>query len=1449
MSGGLKRKNSSVTEGVNEATDVAANNNNIQEKSAEKQSSPNKRIKEDSNVSMVEKERKFNSFTAQLALRIKDYLEYNKNKRFIDPEDLYRTLYDQYPEYGRKKFKAFKVSAEKTFQNLQEELMNNRKNNYIPENKTPPPPANIEPDPTVVKKSINSIMLDLYAKSPKPTAATPPISSTPVLEINVDDSNETKSAKKKKKKSMKIDVIEDDDTIEDINEPPAPREKNIAELVADNVNTIELTEFEKIKLKAQKFQVALKNKDSSEKKAKKRPRSSQDSVKESEPQKSQQIVKKRVSVDMDKDTSPVVNITANDDIFDISIDNTALTNKVNGVLNSKNGPEKNTESNPGNKNQKEPIEIMDIDDEVQTIGKNNLKKTAKTPIRKGSSAEKRNKSEDNEDFSSGKKSRQKYNQKGVDDEIEEAILAKHKQKGFEITESKYRFSDFGGNEELLCDICKLMAHLKHPELYKELGVAPPRGFLLHGPPGCGKTLLAHAIAGELELPFIKVAAPELVSGVSGNSESKIRDLFTQAIQYAPCVLFIDEIDCITPKRENAQREMERRIVAQLLTSLDELGESDTQVVVIGATNRPDSLDPALRRAGRFDREIGLGIPDRAARQKILDVLCRELRLAEDVSLQNIAILTPGYVGADLSSLVRESAIAAINRVFKNIQGNQQQNLSDLLEWLKDTSPLPDDELQNLFIEQSDWQAALKVVQPSAKREGFATVPGVSWADVGALTNIREELQLSILAPVRFQEEFECLGLPASSGVLLAGPPGCGKTLVAKAIANEAGINFISVKGPELLNMYVGESERAVRACFARARNSAPCVIFFDEIDSLCPRRSGNSSDGGSSSRVVNQLLTEMDGVQIRNGVFLMAATNRPDILDPAVLRPGRLDKILYVGFPEPQDRCEILKALTKNGSKPNIGTNVNLDTLGLDSRCTGYTGADMSALVREASMAALKDRLKMNIKDAPRISVNQEHFELAFSKVRPSVDAKDQHHYRNMKKKYAAGSSAVVDPNKVAAATEKAANKTTSFLEQTKTATFVEQQHIAPKVTDTLVTKALALAAEHIADAIDSDQAGVIFTEDMEITTGTHTNDQTSQENIDNDESPTNITDVGQEIDFVTESLEDNTNTISATVSEEENMICDNKISDTTELSKSGNELSKTKNDNLNKVSENGDSNKADDINKKDVENDAVIVQQDKTISGDLSDIDESPTKDIDTAKEDKDTAREDIDDCLVEKEVAKVDSITKVKFLPEKITSYEDSVTDKESSEPRKENSVENKLLNFLNNSEDVDNESQDDNLELPSDDDKSKDSETCAAPVKAKRTSSLDSDKSLSAVESSQLRFLPDMIIRVVDSSKVPSAAGRTGTVRNIRKNAKVTVLLEGLSQRIVNASELEPFMPEEGDKVKFLIPNSTKETGKVLSMNDEDICKVKMDSDGTIQNIVIDNLCKIDPNPPKL
>lgn len=583
-----------------------------------------------------------------------------------------------------------------------------------------------------------------------------------------------------------------------------------------------------------------------------------------------------------------------------------------------------------------------------------------------------------------------------------------------------RLSDLGGIEDSLHAIKELiLCPLMHPELYAWLGVDPPRGVLLHGPPGCGKTTLAHAIAQEARVPFFSIAATEIVSGMSGESEAKIRELFLTARANAPSLIFIDEIDAIVPKRESAQREMERRIVAQLLASMDELqsnidatDEVDRiarcrrHVCVIGATNRPDGMDAALRRAGRFDREIMLGIPDEAARERILRVQATKLRLSGDLDLREIAKKTPGYVGADLSALAKEAAASAVTRIFRKLEDKEEgkdEAMTDISTGptvggdarlatgrLADPRPLTEDELGDLAITMDDFSLALTRVQPSAQREGFTTTPNVTWDDVGSLTEVREELKFSIAEPIAHPERFQAMGLNISTGVLLYGPPGCGKTLVAKATANEAMANFISIKGPELLNKYVGESERAVRTLFQRARSASPCVLFFDEMDSLAPRR-GSGGDNTSAERVVNQLLTEMDGLEARNATFLIAATNRPDMIDPAMLRPGRLDKLLYVPLPPPDGRAAILKTLTR---KTPIANDVNIDAIALSHSCEGFSGADLASLVREACVAALK---MMTIDATPRVTAA--HFEEAFTKVQPSVSKADHARYDELRRK------------------------------------------------------------------------------------------------------------------------------------------------------------------------------------------------------------------------------------------------------------------------------------------------------------------------------------------------------------------------------------------------------------------------------------------------------------------
>ncbi|OSX59095.1 hypothetical protein POSPLADRAFT_1184796 [Postia placenta MAD-698-R-SB12] len=636
-----------------------------------------------------------------------------------------------------------------------------------------------------------------------------------------------------------------------------------------------------------------------------------------------------------------------------------------------------------------------------------------------------------------------------------------------------RLSDLGGVDACIEKMLELVAMpLCHPEIYIHTGVQPPRGVLLHGPPGCGKTLLAHAIAGELGVPFISISAPSVVSGMSGESEKTLRDTFEEAKRVAPCLLFIDEIDAITPKRESAQREMERRIVAQFLTCMDDMSWDKTDnkpIVVIGATNRPDSLDAALRRAGRFDHEISMGVPDDDARAQILRVLCSKLRLEGEFDYIALAKATPGYVGADLTALTGAAGIIAVKRIFKQISEgtlilpdivDSQANATDadasmqidspqlasiplasqlsapqnapkavpfstvdlsahtaassIVHFLRaHPDPLTEAQLAPLCITPADFILALKQVQPSSKREGFATVPDVTWADIGALHGTREELHMAIVQPIKRPELFSAVGIEAACGVLLWGPPGCGKTLLAKAVANESRANFISVKGPELLNKYVGESERAVRQVFSRARASAPCVIFFDELDALVPRRDDNMSE--SSARVVNTLLTELDGLDARKSVYVIAATNRPDMIDPAMCRPGRLDKLLYVDLPKASERTEIVRTMTRKVPLGDAGDSAAraraaIETL-VREKCDGYSGADLAALVREAGVVALKrtlgtlDALEESGMDGGptkeiRVQVLVDDFFAALEKVQPSVSLAQRRKYEALRSKF-----------------------------------------------------------------------------------------------------------------------------------------------------------------------------------------------------------------------------------------------------------------------------------------------------------------------------------------------------------------------------------------------------------------------------------------------------------------
>ncbi|CAI8592197.1 unnamed protein product [Vicia faba] len=557
-----------------------------------------------------------------------------------------------------------------------------------------------------------------------------------------------------------------------------------------------------------------------------------------------------------------------------------------------------------------------------------------------------------------------------------------------------KFKDLGGMKAILEELMMDIVSLCNPQLPRHLGVKPVTGILLHGPPGCGKTRLAHAIANETGLPFYHISATEVVSGVSGASEEYIRELFDKAKRTAPSIVFIDEIDAIASKRENLQREMEKRIVTQLMTSMDEpesFDEPRGYVLVIGATNRPDSLDPALRRPGRFDREFLVGVPDESARVEILSVLTRNLKLDGSFDLHKIARYTPGFVGADLTALANKAGNLAMKRIIDERKRELSQDImdEDTQGWWKE--PWLPEEINKLAIKMSDFEEAAKMVQPSARREGFSSIPNVKWEDVGGLDLLRHEFDRYIVKRIKYPELYEGIGMNLESGFLLYGPPGCGKTLIAKAVANEAGANFIHIKGPELLNKYVGESELAVRTLFSRARTCAPCVLFFDEVDALTTER--GKEGGWVIERLLNQLLIELDGAENRRGVFVIGATNRPEVMDRALLRPGRFGKLLYVPLPSPDDRVLILKALVRN---KHIDSSVDLSAIGRMESCENLSGADLAELMNEAVMAALDEKLSST--ETTSLIIKTSHFELALSKASPSVSDKQRQYYERLSK-------------------------------------------------------------------------------------------------------------------------------------------------------------------------------------------------------------------------------------------------------------------------------------------------------------------------------------------------------------------------------------------------------------------------------------------------------------------
>lgn len=537
----------------------------------------------------------------------------------------------------------------------------------------------------------------------------------------------------------------------------------------------------------------------------------------------------------------------------------------------------------------------------------------------------------------------------------------------EIMRPSVTYDDIGGLDEELQRVREMIElPLKHPELFERLGIDPPKGVLLYGPPGTGKTLIARAVANEAGANFYSIQGPEIMSKFYGQSEERLREIFAEAEKNAPSVIFIDELDSIAPRRDEVQGEVERRVVAQLLTLMDGMSARGN-VIVIAATNRIEAIDPALRRPGRFDREIEIGIPTAEGREEILQIHTRGMPLDDDVQIKYIASVTHGFAGADLAALAREAAMKALRRYLPEIDLDK---------------PIPVSILEKMKVTNADFQAALREIEPSAMREVLIEVPNIRWEDIGGLEDVKRQLREVIEMPLEDPEAFARMGIRPPRGVLLFGAPGTGKTMIAKAIATQSKANFISIKGPEVMSKWVGESEKAIRMIFKKAKQVAPSIVFLDEIDAIAPRR-GAYSDSGASERMVNQLLTSMDGLESLDNVVVIGATNRPDILDPALLRPGRFDRILLVPVPDEAARLKILQVHTRN--MPLSG--VDLESLA--KRLVGYVGADIESLCREAAMIALREDRKAKV-------VTMEHFEEAMSIVKPSTDETTSKYYEKL---------------------------------------------------------------------------------------------------------------------------------------------------------------------------------------------------------------------------------------------------------------------------------------------------------------------------------------------------------------------------------------------------------------------------------------------------------------------
>jgi transitional endoplasmic reticulum ATPase len=537
-------------------------------------------------------------------------------------------------------------------------------------------------------------------------------------------------------------------------------------------------------------------------------------------------------------------------------------------------------------------------------------------------------------------------------------------KAVDASVPRITYDELGGLKNEVLKIREMVElPMRHPELFDKLGVEAPKGVLLYGPPGTGKTLLAKAVAGETNAHFISLSGPEIMGKYYGESEEKLREIFTQAEENSPSIIFIDEIDSIAPKRDEVSGELEKRIVSQLLTLMDGM-KSRGKVVVIAATNRPDSIDPALRRPGRFDREIEIGIPDDKERFEILSIHTRGMPIDEKVDLKQISKITHGFVGADLEVLAKEAAMRSLRRILPEIDLDEEKVSSEILQKIQITS--------------EDFRDALKEVRPSALREVQVQTPNVSWDDVGGLDQLKEELREAVEWPIKYKEAFDYVNVESPKGILLHGPPGTGKTLIAKALAKTTESNFINIKGPELLSKWVGESEKGVREIFRKARQAAPCIIFLDEVDALVPRRGSGGSGSHVTENVVSQILTEIDGLEELHNVLIIGATNRIDIVDEALLRPGRFDRIIEVPNPDAKGRQHIFEIHTK---KKPLSTDVKIAKL--VELTDGFSGAEIAAVANRAAIVALKRYVSGKSQNIKEIKITQQDLIDAVDKVRP----------------------------------------------------------------------------------------------------------------------------------------------------------------------------------------------------------------------------------------------------------------------------------------------------------------------------------------------------------------------------------------------------------------------------------------------------------------------------------